>query len=66
MDFVEKSKVRLEHWIHHNEHHNEEYEMFADQLDEAGKKESAKYIREMMEITSKSTNCLRNALKSLE
>ncbi len=34
MDFIEKARVRLEHWIHHSDHHNEEYEMFADQLEE--------------------------------
>ena len=34
MDFIEKTKVRLEHWISHNEHHLEEYEMFAKQLEE--------------------------------
>ena len=66
MDFIEKAKIRLEHWIHHNEHHNEEYELFADQLDEAGKKESAASIREMMELTLRSTECLQKALKALE
>ncbi|MDB9822507.1 hypothetical protein OAC89_02295 [Deltaproteobacteria bacterium] len=66
MEFVEKAKVRLDHWIHHSDHHNEEYEMFADQLEEAGKTESANYIREMIELTSKCTECLKNALRALE
>ena len=66
MESMEKSKIRLDHWIHHNEHHVEEYEMFADQLEEAGKSESAGYVREMIELTSRSTDCLRNALKALE
>ena len=66
MEFIEKAKLRLDHWIHHSDHHNEEYEMFADQLEEAGKMESAGYIREMMGLTSKSVECLRNALKALE
>jgi hypothetical protein len=66
MDFIEKAKMRLDHWIHHSEHHNEEYELFADQLEEAGKKESAAFIREMMDLTLKSTECLRNALKAIE
>jgi chemotaxis regulatin CheY-phosphate phosphatase CheZ len=65
MDFVEKAKIRLEHWISHSEHHHEEYEMFADQLDEAGKRESAEQIREMMKLSSRSTDCLRKALKAL-
>ena len=65
MDFVEKAKIRLEHWITHNDHHQEEYEMFAEQLQDAGKKESADNIREMLELTAKSTDCLRKALKAL-
>lgn len=66
MEFIEKAKVRLDHWIHHNDHHNEEYEMFADQLEEAGKSESAGYVREMIDLTVKSAECLKNALKALE
>jgi hypothetical protein len=66
MDFVEKAKIRLEHWITHNDHHQEEYEMFVDQLESAGKKESAEQIREMIALTSKSTACLRKALEALE
>jgi hypothetical protein len=66
MDFLEKAKIRLEHWISHNDHHQEEYEVFAQQLETANKKESAKYLREMISLNSKSTECLRNALKALE
>lgn len=65
MEIIEKAKIRLEHWISHSDHHYEEYEIFAEQLEEAGKVESAKYIREMMTLTSKSTECLREALKHL-
>ena len=66
MDFVEKAKIRLEHWITHNDHHQEEYEMFAEQLQDAGRKESADNIREMMELTAKGTDCLRKALKAIK
>ena len=66
MDVIEKEKIRLEHWISHSDHHYEEYEIFADQLEEAGKPESAASIREMMALTSKSTECLREALKRLD
>ena len=66
MDFVEKGKIRLEHWITHNDHHQEEYQMFIEQLEGAGKKESAQYMREMMDLTARSTDCLREALKALE
>ena len=66
MDFSEKAKVRIEHWVTHNEHHQEEYEAFAAQLEEAGKQESALKVREVGDLTARSTECLREALKSLE
>ena len=65
MDFIEKAKIRLEHWISHNDHHQEEYEMFAEQLEKADRNESAKFIREMVELNSKSNECLRKALQAL-
>ena len=66
MDFVERARIRLEHWITHNDHHQEEYEMFAEQLEGSGKKESARQIREMIGLNAKSNECLRKALKSLK
>lgn len=66
MEFLEKAKIRLEHWITHNDHHQEEYEMFAEQLEEAERNESAQYIREMIALNSKSNECLRKALKTLQ
>ena len=65
MDFKEKAKIRLQSWITHNDHHQEEYEMFAEQLEEANRTDSAKHIREMIELNSKSNECLRQALKAL-
>jgi hypothetical protein len=65
MDFIEKATIRLEHWITHNDHHQEEYQMFAEQLEDAGKNESAEQVREMISLTSKSTECLRKALNAL-
>jgi hypothetical protein len=65
MDFVEKARIRLEHWLTHNDHHQEEYEMFAEQLEDAGKKEGAEYMREIIELTGKCNDCLRKVLKSL-
>jgi len=37
MDFIEKTRIRMENWITHNNHHQEEYEMLAEQLETAGK-----------------------------
>ncbi|MBN2032860.1 MAG: hypothetical protein JW836_06245 [Deltaproteobacteria bacterium] len=65
MDFVEKARIRLEHWIKHNDEHCEEYAVLAQQMEEAGKSESAQQVREVMELSSRSTDCLRKALKAL-
>jgi len=65
MDSVDKAKIRLEHWISHNEHHSEDYEGFIKELEKAGKAESARCIREMLDLSSKSTECLKKALKAL-
>jgi hypothetical protein len=66
MDFVEKARIRLEHWITHNKHHQEEYELFIAQLEDAGKKESSEQLREVLRLTAKGTDCLRKALEALE
>ena len=65
MEFEEKARIRLEHWIDHSEHHLEDYEQFADELEKAGKIESARSIREMADLTAKSTACLKKALEAL-
>ncbi len=66
MDTMEKAKIRLEHWISHNVHHKEEYEMFAEQLQSAGKTESAAQIQRMITLTEESNVCLKKALEALE
>jgi len=66
MDFSEKARIRLDHWITHSDDHQEEYAMFAGQLEAAGKIESAKYIKELIDLSSRSTECLRKALAALE
>ncbi len=66
MEFVEKSRIILERWISHSDHHLEEYAAFANELEGAGKMESANAVREMAELTSKSSECLKRALKALD
>ncbi|KIX12575.1 hypothetical protein [Dethiosulfatarculus sandiegensis] len=66
MDTLEKALIRLDHWIHHNEHHQEEYELFADQLDKEGKKECGDMVRKAAELTSQGTDALRKALEILK
>ena len=66
MDFTEKARIRLEHWIEHNHHHHEEYNEFADQLEEAGKPECARQIRDMTAHSERATACLQKALEALD
>ena len=66
MDFIEKARIRLRHWITHNDHHHEEYEMSAEQLEEAGKNNSSAHVLEMIALTAASSECLQKALKTLE
>ena len=66
MDTLEKAKIRITHWISHNDHHREEYELFAEQLEEAGKAAAAGQIREIARLQEASTDCLRKALLDLE
>ncbi len=65
MDFQEKARIRLSHWINHSEEHLKEYEAFSMELENAGKNGSAGFIREMAQLTAKSTDCLRKALEAL-
>ena len=66
MDFVERARLRLKHWMDHNEKHREEYAAFAAQLEQAGKRSSALHVRQMAELAAESNACLREALKALE
>jgi len=65
MDFMVKAKIRLEHWIHHSEQHYQEYLSFAQELEDAGKIESARHLKDMITLTSRGTECLRRAMSSL-
>jgi len=66
MDFVQKAKIRLEHWISHNTHHIEEYKEFAKELRGAGKLESAKHVESVIDLAIRSNESLKNALRALE
>ena len=50
MDFVERARLRLKHWIDHNDKHREEYAEFAAELEQAGQQASAVHVREMAEL----------------
>jgi len=66
MDFNEKAKIRLGHWVNHSEEHQKEYEGFSRELENAGRDVSAGFIREMAKLTEKSTECLKKALRALD
>lgn len=63
MEFTEKAKIRIEHWLKHNQGHLEEYESFADELEKGGHPQCASRIREMAALTARSGDCLKSAIK---
>ncbi len=65
MDFCEKAKIRLQHWLSHNLHHIEEYRSFLEELEKQGQVESAKQLRYAIDLIEKSNEYLQNAIKSL-
>ena len=65
MEFREKAKLRIEHWMKHSNAHVNEYSEFADELDNYGYIDAARNIREMATITAKCSHYLINALQSV-
>ena len=66
MDLTEKMKIRIEHWISHNEDHLQEYDVVARELEDCGKVESARHIRQMAALLAESNDHLGKALRALE
>lgn len=66
MDFNEKARIRLGHWVNHSEEHQKEYDGFSRELENAGRDESAGFIRELAKLTEKSTEYLKKALAALD
>ncbi len=66
MDNVEKARIRMEHWIEHNDQHEQEYEALAQELEQADKKEAAAEVRAMKELTAKGSQHLRQAVALLQ
>jgi hypothetical protein len=65
MEFSEKAKIRIEHWMKHTADHVKEYVHFADELENSGYNDAARNIRQMAAITAKSSHCLENAFDSI-
>jgi hypothetical protein len=65
MELTEKARIRIEHWLKHNESHLNNYREFAEELESAGLSVSAGHIREMISWSIESNQCLNNALNAL-
>ncbi|MGE5841470.1 MAG: hypothetical protein ACM335_04270 [Deltaproteobacteria bacterium] len=65
MEFLDKARIRMEHWIHHSEDHHQEYVSFAKELEDAGKIESARHLKDMINLNARSKECLKKAMKAL-
>ncbi len=66
MDFEEKARIRMEHWLSHGRSHLEEYRNFARELETAGKGASAAALEEMAQLTEQGLKSLQNALEALD
>lgn len=65
METLKKARIRLEHWIAHNDHHESEYGLFAEDLEKAGFDTAAAEIRRMIQLNAGCNDCLRKALADL-
>ncbi len=65
METVTKARIRMEHWIAHNDHHESEYAAFAEELEKRGLDSAAAEVKRMIEYNAKSNECLRRALESM-
>jgi hypothetical protein len=66
VEFSEKARIRIEHWLKHNEGHLKDYREFAEELEAAGNSTGAGHIREMMLWTIESNQSLNAALDALD
>ncbi|WP_461833467.1 hypothetical protein [Desulfothermus sp.] len=65
MEYTEKVKKRLEHWMEHNNKHMEEYKKLADELKSNGLESASKYILNLVEHTQNMNREIQEALKNL-
>lgn len=65
MEYTEKVRKRLEHWLEHNAKHMEEYKKLADELKEKGYESAANYILNLIEHTKKMNDEINNALNNI-
>jgi hypothetical protein len=62
MDEIQKSRIRLKHWVDHNEDHLKGYEDVAQLLETQGLSEAASRIRQGIDMTRKANDEFRAAL----
>ena len=65
MEPLDRTALRMKHWLGHNRQHCEEYEQLAKELEALGKSESAQALREMIKHAQKGNEHLERALAAL-
>jgi hypothetical protein len=65
MDEVEKSKIRLTHWIDHNMDHLKGYAEVAEVLERAGLKSAGERIRHGMRLIEEANGEFQNAIAEI-
>lgn len=64
MEFEEKAKIRIEHWLNHTAGHIDGYRQLAEELENTGYRDIARHIRATMALTASCAKCLEGALLS--
>lgn len=66
MEFKEKAKIRIQHWLKHNQEHAQEYQNMARELEANGLPEVAEAIMALAKNTELGSACLQKAISALE
>ncbi len=62
MEFKEKAKIRVEHWLEHNEKHYDEYINFAKELEKNGMIEEKKIMEKVAELTKEISSLFKKLI----
>lgn len=62
---MEKLRVLLSHWLHHNEGHGKEYSQWAAVARQAGHAATAEYIEKAVKLLAEADAAFEKALESV-
>ncbi len=62
MNIKDKVKIRVEHWLEHNERHYEEYLNFVKELEEQGLEKEKEVIKKVADLTKQISSLFKEIL----